>query len=114
MLINSLQLIAHVPLIANKLPANAHYFLLNFLGLVRFNFEFINSQLDSLSQKMGEMNLLASDESYYSADMRTNGYHFSFIRNMMFAVSVFLVICLVWLFSAIFQLCRNKAPGAAA
>ena len=43
MLINSLQLIAHLPLIANRLPSNAHYFLLNFLGLVRFNFASITA-----------------------------------------------------------------------
>lgn len=43
MLINTLQLIAHVPLIANRLPSNAHYFLLNLLSVVRLNVEYVNS-----------------------------------------------------------------------
>jgi len=50
--INSMQLIAHVPLISSKLPANAHYFFLNFMGLVRFNLETINSSLDTVSSKL--------------------------------------------------------------
>jgi len=58
MLINSLQLIAHVPMIANRLPSNAHYFLLNFLSIVRLNFESINAQIDTLSGTMDEAKLL--------------------------------------------------------
>lgn len=54
MLINTLQLIAHVPLIANRLPSNAHYFLLNFLSVVRLNVELVNSQLDTLSSQLSE------------------------------------------------------------
>ena len=42
MFINSLQLIAHVPLIATNMPANANYFFLNLLSLVRFSLQSIN------------------------------------------------------------------------
>lgn len=59
MLINSMQLIAHVPLIANRLPSNAHYFLLNLLSVVRLNFESINTQIESLSERMSEAELLS-------------------------------------------------------
>ena len=41
--INSLQMVSHVPLIAQNLPSNAHYFLLNLLGLARLNFESFNT-----------------------------------------------------------------------
>jgi hypothetical protein len=40
--INSLQLIAHVPLIAKNMPANANYFFLNLLSIVRLSLESIN------------------------------------------------------------------------
>lgn len=48
MLVNTLQLIAHLPLIATKLPANAHFFLLNLLSVVRFGFEKFNAAVDDL------------------------------------------------------------------
>lgn len=109
MLINSLQLIAHVPLIANKLPANAHYFLLNFLGVVRLNFELINSQIDSVSEQMSESELLSSADSIYSAHLRSSGYHFSFIRNMLLILSIAVVIGIVWSVTAIFNIVKNKS-----
>jgi len=67
MMINSLQLIAHLPLISVRLPANAHYFLLNFLGLVRLNFESINASIDSLSDRLSEYELIASEDSYFNS-----------------------------------------------
>jgi len=67
MMINSLQLIAHLPLISVQLPANAHYFILNFLGFVRLNFESINSSIDSLSNKMSEYELIADEDSIFSS-----------------------------------------------
>lgn len=70
MLVNTLQLIAHVPLISSKLPSNAHYFLLNFLGVVRFNWEQLNSQVDGFTDKMSEWNLIESESSVYGAHLK--------------------------------------------
>ena len=106
MLINSLQLIAHVPLLANRLPSNAHYFLLNFLGLVRFNFESLTSQIDTISGNVDEAKLLNADSGY--AHLRSNGYHMSFFRNMLLLLSIACIIGLVWLISAILQSVRAK------
>ena len=46
---STFQLIAHVPLVAQNLPANAHYFLLTFTNLARFNIDGLNSAIDDLS-----------------------------------------------------------------
>lgn len=108
MLINSLQLIAHLPLIANRLPSNAHYFLLNFLGLVRFNFASITAQIDTISGSMDEAKLLNSGDGFYNAHLRSNGYHFSFFRNMMLLLSMICIIGLVWIITAILQSVRSK------
>ena len=66
MLINSMQLMAHVPLISDKLPANAHYFLLNFLSLVRLNIEGMGSSLDQLDLKLKEYMLITEENSGFS------------------------------------------------
>ena len=42
-LINTLQLIVHIPLISDQVPANAYNFLLNFLGLSRLSFAGLGS-----------------------------------------------------------------------
>ena len=44
--INTMQLIAHLPLITTKLPANANYFLLKFLSTVRLDFIGLNSRVE--------------------------------------------------------------------
>ena len=44
--INSLQLIAHLPLVADRLPANVNFVLIKFLSLVRLNISEFNSTVD--------------------------------------------------------------------
>jgi hypothetical protein len=46
MFINSLQLILHVPLIDVQMPSNAHYFLKEYLSLIRFNIGPLNKHLE--------------------------------------------------------------------
>lgn len=101
MLINSMQLIAHIPLLANKLPANAHYFLLNFLGFVRLNFEYVNAQMDTLKDSMKEAQLIANEDGTFNAHLHAAGYHFSFLHNMMLVLCIAAVIALVWFITAI-------------
>ena len=114
MFINSMQLIAHVPLISSKLPANAHYFFLNFMGLVRFNLETINSSLDTVSSKLLDYQLIEDENSFYSSQLHSSGYRFSFVRNVLSITCMAALIALVWLFTAVIQLLRKKATGAEA
>jgi hypothetical protein len=107
MLINTLQLIAHLPLISVRLPANAHFFILNFLSLIRLNIESINESIDAIGDTMGESRLMSEDGSFYSSQMRSSGYRFGFVRNMVLFLCLALLIALVWLIIAIFKKLRQ-------
>ena len=54
MMINTLQLLSHIPLIARKLPPNAHLFLLNILNIVRLNVPSLTATTDTVLSKMRE------------------------------------------------------------
>lgn len=108
MLINSLQLIAHVPLIASQLPANAHYFLLNLLSLVRLNFESLNTLLDDAEARLQEYQLLSDSDSYYTSQLHNSGYRYRFARNMLTILCLAALVALVWVIMSLFEAkCRN-------
>lgn len=56
--INTMQLVAHIPMIAGKLPANAHYFFLSFMSLTSLSFEPVNSLLDDIESKAVDSGLV--------------------------------------------------------
>ena len=51
MLINSLQLMAHIPLVSDSLPQNALYFLQNFLSVTKLSNTGMNFSFDQLDMK---------------------------------------------------------------
>lgn len=55
MFVSTFQLIAHVPLVAQNLPSNAHYFMLTLLNLARFNIDGLSSALDDVSSQMSDI-----------------------------------------------------------
>ena len=58
---------AHIPLISEKLPANAYYFFLNFLSLVRLNFDGISESFDQVETKLREYEMISDENSAFSA-----------------------------------------------
>ena len=102
--INSVQLLSHVPLISSSLPANAHYFFLNLLSIMRLNFDSFNSSVDDIAAKLEEYELIKNDGAYYSAQMHNFGYRFSFSHNMLVFACAAGAMALVWLFVAVFGL----------
>lgn len=106
-----MQLIAHIPLIAGKLPANAHYFFLNFMGLARLSLESLNSTLDDIESLTADSSLIQDEESYFTGGMHSFGYRSGFMRNMLTILSLATLISLVWLLSALFALIRRKHVG---
>ena len=110
--INTLQLIAHLPLISQNLPANAHYFLLNFLSLVRLSFESLNSSIDQIGSQMEQYELAASEDTSYSFHFHNCGYHFSFARNMLFGISLAILLVLIWIFTAVIEFVRRHRQGS--
>ena len=110
--INSLQLIAHIPLVAISMPANAHYFLLNFLNLVRLNITALNKQLDTLDGEMTDYELSTHDGNFYSAALHNSGYSFNLVRNLIIIICIGAAIAMIWLFTAVIRVCRAKVLGA--
>lgn len=98
---------AHVPLLAPKLPANAHYFLLNFLCVVRLEFETFTSSVDDLAKQMKEYNLLSDDGYFYSAQLHNMGYRFDLLRNTLLLLSGVVLVAAAWLFVAIAEKLRS-------
>jgi hypothetical protein len=94
-------------LVASKLPANAHYFLLNLLSIIRLNFESLNSSLDVLSEQMHEYELLSDNSSTYSSQLNNMGYHTSTTHNMLLIGCSALVLVLAYLFVTLFERMLN-------
>ena len=110
MLINTLQLVAHLPLIATKMPANAHYFLINLLGVVRLHFDQMSAAIDNLDSKLKEYEILSDENSFFTASMNESGYHISFTRNTLFILTAIMLITLVWAMTAIVEwMCCRRA-----
>lgn len=53
--------------------------------------------------------MLDSPDQLFSAHMRATGYHFSFVRNLLFVLSVAALIGLVWIITAILNKVKDKA-----
>lgn len=102
MFINSLQLIAHIPLVQANLPANLYAFMTKLLSLVRFDIEpvriFVSNMFggDSHWTSRIDFNIVNNEFVSYSTTLKNAGYSFSFINNMAIAIVLFGVICLVW------------------
>ena len=111
--INTIQLLAHVPLIASKLPANAHFFILNLLSFVRINFNSLNDSVDDVAADLEEYNLISNDGAYYSAQMHNFGYRFSFVHNMLLFMCAGMVLGLVWLFVTVIDRLRGSSSSTA-
>jgi len=112
MFINSLQLITHVPLISEKLPANANYFFLNFASVARFNIESINSTLDTVASKLIDYQLIEDEQSFFSAQLHSYGYRFSFVRNLLTVLCIAALVGFVWILTAAIRLIRKNVQGA--
>ena len=54
--LNSLQLITHVPMIDAHLPANLHYFLVNYLTIIRLDSEKLGDQAETEQKEQGVAN----------------------------------------------------------
>ena len=56
MFLNSLQLITHVPMIDAHVPATLHYFLVNYLTMIRLDSEKIGDQAEAEQKEQGVAN----------------------------------------------------------
>ena len=94
--INSLQLIAHVPLIAARLPANANIMLGRLLGFTRLNIDALSEALDTPESVISTNQLANDEDSYFSPRMLQSGYRVSFARNLLFGLIIALFASVAW------------------
>lgn len=95
--ISSLQLIAHIPLLNVRLPANANIFLRNMLNFTRLNFAALESKLDDLEEDLQDSLMMGNQESFYSSHLYSHGYHFSLVRNSPMILLFLCAITFVWI-----------------
>jgi len=105
--INSMQLFAHIPMIAGTLPSSAHYFILNLLSVLRLCFDHFNSTFDDFSSMMQEYELLSDDSYVYSAKLHNMGYRYNFLHNTLIIGAITLALTLIWVLVAIYDRIRN-------
>ena len=99
MFINSLSLIAHVPLLSSELPANINYFLLEYLNLLRLNSPKLDENMEGY-QRESELltaNLIREESNAYTSLLNTCGYKHDFITNLFTFICLGAVIVLVWI-----------------
>jgi hypothetical protein len=88
MFFNSLQLIAHLPMIRTHMPAIANLFILNYLAIVRLQIGKLNELLEELigADRDDRKDYLIIEQGhslYYNELMHACGYHTSLIRNLI-------------------------------
>ena len=86
MFINSMQLVFHVSLIKTDLPAQAHFFILDFLNTLRLHFSWTEELIEDIigNPAIVDYKLIQSEEStsFFTGHLRDCGYHFSFFSNL--------------------------------
>ena len=90
MFINSLQIIAHMPLLKSLMPANVHYFLTKFLNWLRlYEPSFVDYLDDTYHFKTHALNKDVQHVLLEACD-----YKAPFIKSMIFILLLFAIILL--------------------
>ena len=92
MFVNTLQLIAHTPLINTAMPSNAHYFLMKYLNIVRLNISSVDQRVES-SFGLGKV---GTQSIFLNQLMQVCGYHHSFVQNLNVMILLGLVLIATW------------------
>lgn len=114
MFINSMQLIAHTPLLQTNMPANLHMFLQRYLDLLRLNVESFSQLLDVIETEKGILNYEVSmdENSFFSTILNDCGYKLVFTKNLPIILffALVLLICIVGftIFDILLQCSKSK------
>ena len=93
MFINSLQLLAHLPLINSIMPGNAHYFLSKYLDIVRWHDQdFVESLDEKFNFKEYDV-----DVGAFHHLLQSCGYEHLTAQNMILIFAGVSLILLIWL-----------------
>ena len=101
---NSLQLIAHTPLLNTMLPGNAHYVLKEYLDLVRLNWPALNNALYDRATYREH----GYEHGFYNVFLESGDYVHLFAQNLVIFSFIGLLILLSWIGLAIKDHLRAK------
>lgn len=109
MFINSLQLIAHTPLLAANMPSNLNYFLVQILGVARLNSKHLDEVIESQERQDGISNYkLTSDaESAFTYLLNDCGYKHTFSRNLVIILFIIFLLLLIIIILAAYDLLQK-------
>ena len=111
MFINSLQLLAHLPLLNSSMPANSQVFLNKYLNWVRwYDEDFIKDAESKLGSKQYDV-----DVGDYHELLRAYGYEHLIAHNMMIVLIAIGIILFVWVILAVkdcfaTKVCQARRP----
>ena len=97
MFLNSLQLIAHTPLLATYMPANLNYFLIKLLKIARLNVDKIDEYMEAWEKQQGMDNyeMTSEDGSLFTYLLNDCGYKLSFQRNLVVIIMLTLLLTFI-------------------
>ena len=105
MFINSLQIIAHLALVKTMIPANAHYFLKQYLDWLRW----YDSDFWTHMQERYDFKRYQMDFGAYHYMLKACDYDHLFAQNMVIVIIVFLTALTVMLICSVRDLlCRLR------
>jgi hypothetical protein len=110
MFVNSLQLIAHLPLIQTGLPANVHTYLIKLLSLVRFDIAPLRLYISGLFggnsrwTMSTDFNLIEEGKYVaYNTALNNAGYSFSMVNNMFTVIVLAGLLTMAWTLLCAFE-----------
>ena len=115
MFINTIILVVHLPLIKSNMPSNIHYMLIHFLNIFRLNFKFIDDAVDKIFVNFDVLSKFIIEyeqkDTAFTDHLTYCNYKFNFFRNMVFFLTLLVVIGSVWLIMyAIDYVCLVRLP----
>ena len=96
MFLNSMQLIAHTPLLNTYMPSNLHYFLIKFLNLVRIFSKAIDETLEGWQHDgLQSYEMTQNSDSLFSSLLKDCGYKYAFSSNLILIIGLAIIILIV-------------------
>ena len=111
MFLNSMQLIFHVPLIKSDMPAHTHFFMIEYLSVLRLHFDWTESASESVlgSADKDDYDAMSNSQNeFYSSQIKEAGYHYSFVSNLFVMICLAAIIFMIWLLVVLKDICFVK------
>ena len=91
-------------------PANLHYFLVNYLSLVRLNSKQIDDSVEAWQKERGLENykLIDGDDTAYTGLLNLCGYKHAFSRNLILAITIAMALLMILAFIFLWRCIKTR------